>query len=247
MRGAEAGEQGSRQTGNNPIAGSTSSAPHSGSEKYGSWMLVSHKDRRNRFRGTNQQAYGPPIDRRQGTPTGLASDFEGLGTQSRFATLESLDEANLELGEENMPRNDALHHPEEALPRIRTKAKDVQRSPALGNSGSHRVVPMLLTREDMLPIPGVGIRVFIKVADSLGIEVDNSQLIAETELTTVAGLEHSLKEDPPDAGTSGGDRNVDDDIAMMEGDGPGVPLDELGNIHAAAKLGRLPALNKNVR
>nr|GMC71437.1 uncharacterized protein LOC109171840 [Ipomoea batatas] len=129
---------GNRHSGNNPIAGSTSSAPHSGSEKYGSWMLVSRKDRRNRFRGTNQQAYGPPIDRRQGTPTGLASDFEGLGTQSRFATLESLDEANLELGEENMPRNDALLHPEEALPRIRTKAKDVQRSPALGNSGSHR-------------------------------------------------------------------------------------------------------------
>nr|GMC71436.1 hypothetical protein Iba_chr03bCG2710 [Ipomoea batatas] len=95
----------------------------------------------------------------------------------------------------------------------------------LDNKWHIGVVPMLLTREDMLPIPGVGIRVFIKVADSLGIEVDNSQLIAETELTTVAGLEHSLKEDPPDAGTSGEDRNVDDDIAMMEGDGPGVPLD----------------------
>nr|GMD79608.1 Cell division protein FtsH [Ipomoea batatas] len=123
---------------NYPAAASTNSIPQGGSEKYGTWMLISRKDKRNQPKRTNQQAYGPYTDRRQVTQVGHAPEFEGLGTQSCFATLEGLEETNVDHGQDNIPRIAALQQTDDALPRIKMNGKGIQRSPVQGNAGSHR-------------------------------------------------------------------------------------------------------------
>nr|GMD63457.1 OBP33pep like protein [Ipomoea batatas] len=91
-----------------------------------------------RMDGEIDEAYGPYTDRRQVTQVGHAPKFEGLGTQSCFATLEGLEETNVDHGQDNIPRTAALQQTDDALPRIKMNGKGIQRSPVQGNAGSHR-------------------------------------------------------------------------------------------------------------
>nr|GMC60728.1 uncharacterized protein LOC109175482 [Ipomoea batatas]GMC64627.1 uncharacterized protein LOC109175482 [Ipomoea batatas]GMC68165.1 uncharacterized protein LOC109175482 [Ipomoea batatas] len=109
------------------MAANVNSAGQSRSEKYGVWMLVTRKERRNRPNRANQPGYGPTFDRRQEMPT-----------HSRFASLESLEETNLAQDQINLERGLDLQQPEDALPRIITNGKKNQRSPVQSNSGTHR-------------------------------------------------------------------------------------------------------------
>nr|GMC54142.1 uncharacterized protein LOC109147318 [Ipomoea batatas] len=60
------------------------SAGNWGSEKYGSWMLVSRRDRGYRNRAANNRREGPQTERRQ-VPR-RDTNRDGLGTQSRYQT-----------------------------------------------------------------------------------------------------------------------------------------------------------------
>ncbi|XP_031127518.1 uncharacterized protein LOC116029609 [Ipomoea triloba] len=95
---------------------------HWGSEKYGSWMLVSRRERGNRNRVSNNQRGGPPLDRRQVPQRNNGRD--GLGTQSRFAALDGLDDNGLPQHQEPM-QSMALQQPEHPLPRIRMHDQNI--------------------------------------------------------------------------------------------------------------------------
>nr|GMC69026.1 uncharacterized protein LOC109179535 isoform X2 [Ipomoea batatas] len=96
------------------------------SEKYGSWMLVSRKEKGNRFRKTNHPKEGPPMARNavQRSPVG-----EGWGMQSRFAALDSLEEDDLALDQEHMEGREFQNQPIHNLPRIRTREQSNQGNP----------------------------------------------------------------------------------------------------------------------
>nr|GLL35542.1 uncharacterized protein LOC109179535 isoform X2 [Ipomoea trifida] len=96
--------------------------------------LVSRKERRNRSRRMNLPMESPSINSRQDTRrnTGL----EGLGTQSRFAALENLDDT---LGQDQeMAGAMTLQQPESSLPRIRTNDPNKQRSPVQREVSTHQ-------------------------------------------------------------------------------------------------------------
>nr|GMD77943.1 NFX1-type zinc finger-containing protein 1-like [Ipomoea batatas] len=97
-------------------------------------MLVSRKERRSRNRRMNPQMEGPPINNRQDTRrnTGL----EGLGTQSRFAALENLDDTPGQ--DQEMAGAMNLQQPESSLPRIRTNDLNKQRSPVQREVSTHQ-------------------------------------------------------------------------------------------------------------
>nr|GMD64614.1 uncharacterized protein LOC109187360 [Ipomoea batatas] len=68
---------------NDPTTKNTKPTDQGVSEKYGSWMLVNRKERRNQYRRPNQPAHGPPTNRRQFTPMGQAPASGIFETQSR--------------------------------------------------------------------------------------------------------------------------------------------------------------------
>nr|GMD03272.1 NFX1-type zinc finger-containing protein 1-like [Ipomoea batatas] len=123
-----------RKEGGTQAANKTNFPGHWGSEKYGTWMLVSRKERRSRNRRMNPQMESPPINNRQDTRrnTGL----EGLGTQSRFAALENLDDTPGQ--DQEMAGAMNLQQPESSLPRIRMNDLNKQRSPVQREVSTHQ-------------------------------------------------------------------------------------------------------------
>nr|GMD70160.1 uncharacterized protein LOC109173079 [Ipomoea batatas] len=88
---ANAAEQSPNQQAGNTQAAKKMNVPgHFGSEKYGSWMLVSRKERRNRNRRMNPPGEAPSSFNGQDTRRNIGP--VELGTQSRFAALENLDD-----------------------------------------------------------------------------------------------------------------------------------------------------------
>nr|GMC57969.1 NFX1-type zinc finger-containing protein 1-like [Ipomoea batatas] len=251
------------------MAANVNSAGQSRSEKYGAWMLVTRKDRRNRPNRANQSGYGRTFDRRQEMPT-----------HSRFASLESLEETNLAQDQINLERGLDLQQPEDALPRIITNGKKNQRSPVQSNSGTHRKPSRAVSGRQMAYRGGYqstnrggyqsntrggyqaatwsnyrsGYRGGNSGRDGRGGVPNRAAAEAEhtvvrgsnhgrnitttvvhhaygqPDLSALAGIDHSPKDDPPDDEQIGGD-NISSDAVMIEDDGPGEPFGFVANSH----------------
>nr|GLL29485.1 uncharacterized protein LOC109171840 [Ipomoea trifida] len=124
-----------RKVGVNVEASSVNDPGRIGSGKYGAWMLVSRRDRRDRNRKNNPPREGETTYRRQETRE--RNVFEGLGTQSRFASLDGLDEpeANQEY---EMADTFPQDQPANPLPRIRTREQNRQRNVEQRDEGRNR-------------------------------------------------------------------------------------------------------------
>nr|GMC98065.1 probable polygalacturonase [Ipomoea batatas] len=135
MEEANAAEQSPNQQAGNTQAAKKMNVPgHFGSEKYGSWMLVSRKERRNKNRRMNPSGEAPSSFNRQDTRRNIGP--EELGTQSRFAALENLDD---EPGQDQeMVGAMSPQQPENFLPRIRTNERNIPRSPMQGDGSTHQ-------------------------------------------------------------------------------------------------------------
>nr|GMD87144.1 translocon-associated protein subunit alpha-like [Ipomoea batatas] len=107
-----------------PVAANSTANGQTVSEKYGSWMLVSRRDRRNQSRRTYLPREGVPTDRRR-APREMTG-FENLGTQSRFAALEGLDDTMVDQGQV-VAEAIALQQANTTLPRIITNDRNKQR------------------------------------------------------------------------------------------------------------------------
>nr|GME10431.1 hypothetical protein Iba_scaffold10073CG0460 [Ipomoea batatas] len=106
-------------------------------------MLVSRKERRNRFTKPYYPNEGPAMERTQAPRTNQTE--VGAATQSRFAALENLEDSVFTLDQENMQGRMNLQQPASSLPRIRTNENNKQRSPRWrepGPSYVHRSSPM---------------------------------------------------------------------------------------------------------
>nr|GMC48105.1 uncharacterized protein LOC109171840 [Ipomoea batatas] len=206
------------------MAANANSAGQSRSEKYGAWMLVTRKERRNRPNRANQPGYGPTFDRRQGMPAAQHPAFEGLPTHSRFASLESLEETNPAQDQYNPVRGVDLQQPEDALPRIITNGKKNQRSPIQSNSGTHR----------KLGGTGSGRQVQFDFQNRYQTDQYGGNQMAYRggyqPTNRGAGINHSPKDDPPDDEQIGGE-NFSSDAVMMEGDVPGESFGFVANSH----------------
>nr|GMD33042.1 uncharacterized protein LOC109175269 [Ipomoea batatas] len=101
-------------------------------EKYGAWMLVSRKDRRNRPKDYYPKE-GPSVGRNQVQRANISG--EGWGSQSRFTTLDNCDENGMAVAQEDTKEVWVQQQPENALPRIRTNQQNTQRSPQQRDAG----------------------------------------------------------------------------------------------------------------
>nr|GLL36251.1 uncharacterized protein LOC109175482 [Ipomoea trifida] len=98
-------------------------------------MLVSRRDRGYRNRAANNRRDGPQTERRQ-VPR-RDTNRDGLGTQSRYAVLEGLEDADCPQRQEPV-QTTALQQPEHPLPRIRTHDENTRKNPDQRNDGNFR-------------------------------------------------------------------------------------------------------------
>ncbi|XP_019180087.1 PREDICTED: uncharacterized protein LOC109175269 [Ipomoea nil] len=97
---------------------------HVPKEKYGTWMLVTRKERRRPRRD-----FRPPTEtqggRNQSSPKNSQEANEDIGIQSRFTTLQDLDDTGTEQNVEGQERSATTPQPPPSLPRIRTKTRNM--------------------------------------------------------------------------------------------------------------------------
>nr|GMC96234.1 NFX1-type zinc finger-containing protein 1-like [Ipomoea batatas] len=125
-----------QKTGHTPVAANSTANGQTVPEKYGSWMLVSRRDRRNQSRRTYHPREGVPIDRRRAPPE--MTGFENLATQSWFAALEGLDDAMVDQGQE-AAEEIALQQANTTLPIIITNDRNKQRQTEQRENTNYRL------------------------------------------------------------------------------------------------------------
>lgn len=86
--------------------------------KYGTWMLVSRKPRRNN--GRNNSWSGQPRNMQYGSPRGKETMEGDQRLQSMFSALDGLDGNGMDQDQEMQTTPTEDRHPYESLPRIRT-------------------------------------------------------------------------------------------------------------------------------
>nr|GMC48642.1 NFX1-type zinc finger-containing protein 1-like [Ipomoea batatas] len=189
------------------------------SEKYGSWMLVSRKERRNRYSNTHYRNVGPGMERTQ-APRGNQT-AEGLVTQSRFAALDNLDDAAMIVDQENLEVSPSLRQSANSLPRIRTRDHDKHRSPLQREAGPSRAPRDFVDGQQSQPHQRGGYQNAIRS----GYQNANRSGYQNTyrggyQSAHRGGFRHaeggSRGQNPPDRGGSSANEFNFPDVAMME-------------------------------
>nr|GMD12876.1 Os05g0491800 [Ipomoea batatas] len=169
----------------------TVAKPRVPSERYGSWMLVSRKPRKNNGRG-NWPPGGQPRARQHAPPREPDMMGGGQRSQSRFAALDGLDDGMMEQYQE--PDHAAppeLQQPYANLPRIRTNYRGESRQHVQSRPEPHPDYEPQMNFSKEAP-PG------------------------NSPSPSLADFENTYKHDPPDSERR--PPNLDDppDIAMQE-------------------------------
>nr|GMD74817.1 uncharacterized protein LOC109189684 [Ipomoea batatas] len=207
-------------------------------------MLVSRRDRRNQSRRTYHPREGVPTDRRR-APREMTG-FENLGTQSRFAALEGLDDTMIDQGQE-VAEAIALQQANTTLPRIITNDRNKQRQTeqrentnyrlprdsesGRGNQNAYQDTFHIPSREGSQNFFRGGYH-WVNRGNGQAAPRGGSQNTDRGGYpTTNCGFEHSPKEDPPDREDPASNEFNFPDVAMTEGMGSDEPHGDMAESH----------------
>nr|GMD52642.1 uncharacterized protein LOC109155288 [Ipomoea batatas] len=191
-------------------------APSRMEDRYGSWMLVSRKPRKNNGRG-NWPPGGQPRARQHAPPGEPDLMGGGQRSQSRFAALDGIDDGMMEQYQE--PDHAAppeLQQPYANLPRIRTNYRGESRQHVQSRPEPHPdYEPQINFSKEAPPVR----QGQLQRGKNKGKEISSKVVYHDrgnSPSPSLADFENTYKHDPPDSERR--PPNLDDppDIAMQE-------------------------------